>query len=305
LCVPVRARGRSVACLYITHGDVTHLFGPEEERIGEFLGTLAGAALENAQGFAEVQAFSRELERRVEERTAELVQSGKMAAVGTLVAGLSHELNNPLAVVLGYAQALMRHPSLDRSLHKPLASIESQAQRCSNLVRALLDFSRSKPATREPIAPRSLFDSVVGIAAAQARSRGVTLRVSLPPTPLPDIVASTQDIESALLNLVTNALDATPRDGDIELTGEARASGSRPGVLLRVRDNGSGMSPEVAARVFDPFFTTKPVGQGTGLGLSLARQVVAAHGGSLDMETAEGRGTTMRIWLPAARGAMS
>jgi len=317
LCLPIFARGRGVACAYVAHGEVTHFFGDDEVRIGEFLATLAGAALENAQGFADVQAFSRELEHRVEQRTAELksnlaqlretqeqlVQSGKMAAVGTLVAGLSHELNNPLAVMIGYSQALLRHPSIDPSLRKPLEQIERTAQRCGRLVRTLLDFSRSKSATREPVAPRALFDSVRAIASAQARTRGVNLDVLLPDAPLPDVVASTQEIESALLNLVTNALDATPRGGEVVLAAESEVISGKPGVLFSVRDTGGGMPPEVASRIFDPFYTTKPVGQGTGLGLSLARQVVVAHGGTIHAETAEGKGTTMWIWLPAEGAA--
>lgn len=319
LCVPIFVRGQAAACLYVTHGEVSQLFGEEEVRIGEFLGTLAGAALENAQGFEAVQALSRELERRVEERTAELaqnlarlretqeqlVQSGKMAAVGTLVAGLSHELNNPLAVVTGYTQALLRLPALDPALRKPLESIARQTERCTRLVRALLDFSRSKPVHREPVQARALLDAVCAVTSSQTRSRGIKLHLDLPEAPLPDVLASVQDIESALLNLMTNAIDATPRDGEITLGAETSVVGGKEGVLFRVRDSGSGMSPEIASRIFDPFFTTKPVGQGTGLGLSLTRQVVAEHGGTIEVETAEGQGTTMSLWLPAVGGAAS
>jgi signal transduction histidine kinase len=107
-----------------------------------------------------------------------------------------------------------------------------------------------------------------------------------------------QEIESALLNLITNALDATPAGGSVKVS--AYPVDHAQGVELVVADTGSGMPEEVLQRAFDPFFTTKPVGQGTGLGLSITRNIVEAHGGAIDVKTAAGAGTTVRLWLPAA-----
>jgi signal transduction histidine kinase len=218
--------------------------------------------------------------------------------MGTLVAGLSHELNNPLGIILGFAQGLERRSTLDESTRAAVASIERQAQRCAQLVRALLDFSRKKLPLRERVAVAALLERVGELVRGQAQRSDIRFEV-LPPAPeLPELEVSVQEIESALLNLITNALDATPAGGSVKVS--AYPVDHAQGVELVVADTGSGMPEEVLQRAFDPFFTTKPVGQGTGLGLSITRNIVEAHGGAIDVKTAAGAGTTVRLWLPAA-----
>jgi two-component system sensor kinase len=323
LCVPIIVRGSPWGCLYVVHGEVDELFGEPETRIGEFLGTLAGAALENAQGFSEIQGFSRALETRVAERTAELeranhelernlrhlrqtqeqlLQAGKMAAVGTLIAGLSHELNNPLAVIVGYAHSLLLQLPSDTSSRKPLAAIERQATRCSLLVRALLNFSHANGSRRERVRLSVICDSVVQLVTGTARARDVRVETHIAPDAGPEVVVCPQEIESALLNLLTNAIDVSPPGRVIELEVRASTPSEEPGVEFAIRDSGPGIPAEVVPRIFDPFFTTKPVGQGTGLGLSLTRQIVQSHGGRIHVETAQGKGTCMVVWLPLTSG---
>ncbi len=227
-----------------------------------------------------------------------LVQSEKLAAVGTLVAGLSHELNNPLGIILGFAQGLLRRPNLDEGTRGAVTSIERQTQRCAQLVRALLDFSRKKAPQRERIAVHALLKRVGELVDGHARRGDIRFEITPPPEDLPVLEVSMQDVESALLNLITNALDATPGGGSVFVSARAMAQGN--GVELMVADTGEGMTEEVLQRAFDPFFTTKPVGQGTGLGLSITRSIVEAHGGAIDVKTAPGAGTTVRLWLPAA-----
>jgi signal transduction histidine kinase len=318
LYVPISVRGRPFGCIYVTHGEVNDLFQLDEQRIASFLTTLAGAALENADGFAQIQAFSRVLESRVEERTVELaraneelqlnlqrlreaqnqvVQAGKMAAVGTLIAGLSHELNNPLGIILGYVQTLLKlTPDKDRT-REPLLAIERQARRCGQLVRALLDFSRPKPSAREPMQPAELVANVMDLLAGQAKSYGVEVKIVIPET-IEVVYVCPQEIESALLNLLSNALDATSPSGRVEVEVDAVVRDKREGVQFVVRDTGIGIPPDVLPRIFDPFFTTKPEGQGTGLGLALAHQIVQAHDGVLEAESTPDVGTVMRLWLP-------
>ncbi|MBN1203417.1 MAG: PAS domain S-box protein [Myxococcaceae bacterium] len=236
--------------------------------------------------------------REVKRLRESLVHSEKMAAMGTLVAGLSHELNNPLGIILGFAQGLARRGNLDEGARAAVASIERQAQRCAQLVRALLDFSRKKVVYRERVPVRALFERVHELVSGQARRANIHFEINLPAEGLPELEVSVQEIESALLNLITNALDATPGGGAVSVS--ARAVSQASGVELIVVDTGSGMTEEVLQRAFDPFFTTKPVGQGTGLGLSITRNIVEAHGGAIDVKTAPGSGTTVRLWLPAA-----
>jgi two-component system sensor kinase len=321
LCVPIFVRGAPFACLAVTHGSVAGLFGDNEKRIGEFLATLAGAALENAEGFSQIQTFSRVLETRVAERTAQLgkanedltghlqkladtqdqlVQAGKMAAVGTLIAGLSHELNNPLAVILGYVQAILQKGEVDDRLSAPLKAIERQTLRCRHLVHTLLDFSHMKPSERETVSPDALFADIVELVTSKARTRRVELRVEQAAQPSASVVVSPQGIQSVLLNLISNAIDASSPGTAVVLSSRPLARGKETGIEFAVRDSGRGIPAAQRPHVFDPFFTTKPLGQGTGLGLSLARQIVLEHGGRIELESVEGEGTTALVWLPAA-----
>jgi signal transduction histidine kinase/tetratricopeptide (TPR) repeat protein len=325
LCVPIFVRRQPFGCLYIAHRDLGDLFGEGERRIAEYLATLAGAALENAEGFAQVQSFSRELEQRVAERTAELarandqlasnlnklqetqnqlVEAGKMAAMGTLIAGLSHELNNPLAIILGYAQGLLRsttlEPSMESSTLGPLQAIERQTLRCRQLVQALLNFSHMKPSSRERVAPGTLLSEVIELVTSKVRNADVSIRTEPAAQSLPEITLSPQGIQSVLLNLLSNAIEASPKGGEIVLEARALSRQGRAGVQFLVRDAGPGIPADVRPRIFDPFFTTKPVGQGIGLGLSLAQQIVREHAGAIEIESVQGAGTTAFVWLPTA-----
>lgn len=268
----------------------------------------------------EMRTHNRDLERRVIERTQELartnfdleaslrrlgqtqeqlIHAGKMAAVGTLVAGLSHELNNPLGIIVGYAQGLLRRAPPEAPGRESLAAIERQALRCAHLVRSLLDFSRSSRSLPEETAVPPLVERVIELAAGQARRRQIDLRWA-PRHPLPMLISRPQDIESVLMNLVSNAIDATPAGGTVTLAAAQMLRAGRAGIELCVIDTGTGIPADVLPRIFDPFFTTKPIGQGTGIGLPLSRQAIETHGGAIEVRTAEGIGTTMRVWLPLA-----
>jgi signal transduction histidine kinase len=324
LCAPIYVNRRPVAHLYLTHKGVTELFGDEERRIAAYLATLGGASLERAEAFAALQGLSRTLEQRVEERTAalsaanaeldaslrrlhetqeQLIQSAKMAAVGTLVAGLSHEINNPLGVILGYAQSHLRAMSRDDPVRPALEAIQRQARRCADLVTTLLDFSRKRSVEREVVDVALLMNNVVTLAALKMRRRDVRVDLEVPPQGTCLVNVSPTEIESALLNVLDNACDASPAGAAVRMEAAACRRGSHPGVELRVVDRGGGIDRETLAQVFDPFFTTKPVGQGTGLGLPLSRQFVENHGGELTIESRVGTGTTVRMWLPAQEPA--
>jgi signal transduction histidine kinase/tetratricopeptide (TPR) repeat protein len=324
LCAPIHVNRRPVAHLYLTHRGVAELFGDEERRIAAYLVTLGGASLERAEAFTAVQALSRTLEQRVEERTAalgaanveldaslrrlrdtqeQLIQSAKMAAAGTLVAGLSHELNNPLGVILGYAQSHLRGMSADDPVRPALEAIERQARRCADLVNTLLHFSRKRSVEREVTDVGPLMRNVVTLAALKMRRRDVRVDLEVPPPGTCLVTVSPTEIESALLNVLDNAADASPDGATIRMEAAACRRGARAGVEVRVVDRGRGIDRETLAQVFDPFFTTKPAGQGTGLGLPLSRRFVEGHGGELAVESRVGAGTTVRIWLPAQEAA--
>jgi signal transduction histidine kinase/CheY-like chemotaxis protein len=245
--------------------------------------------------------------RQLEEQ---LRQSQKIEAVGRLASGIAHDFNNLLAIIKSYADFLVQSLAPDDSRHDDVEEIRAAADRAAALTRQLLVFSR-----RQEVAPAPLdLNRVVSDMERMLRPlliHGVELRLMLEPALWP-ARADAGQMEQVLLNLAVNARDAMPEGGVLAIdTGNmvldehaARARGElRPGdyVSLAVRDTGIGMDEAVRAHIFEPFFTTKPLGQGTGLGLPTVWAIVQAAGGHVDITSAPGRGTTVRVLLPRAR----
>jgi signal transduction histidine kinase len=283
----------------------------------ELVATRVESDVENVLLYRELATFAAGLEAKVAQRTADLAQSngelalslqrvretqarlveaGKSAAILTLVAGLSHELNNPIGVILGYAQGLLAEaPS---PIQRQLSAIERQARRCSRLVQALLGLATTRPLALDSIPPAILLGSVVSDAQREASEHGVRIYVDLLPADLPALLISEEIVREALGQLVKNALDATAHGGTVTLSARERRRNMVDGVELSVQDSGAGIPRAFLSRIFDPFFTTKPPGKGVGLGLSLVRRSVESHRGRIDVRSELGRGTTVRVWLP-------
>ncbi|WP_437590985.1 ATP-binding protein [Sorangium sp. So ce1000] len=242
---------------------------------------------------------------RLSETQQELLQAGKMAAIGTLVAGLSHEMNNPVSAILMNAQLLLRRHRKGHGLPdeatilKALGTIERQANRCSDLVTALLEYARGKPIGREPCDVREALRRAVDLSTPRARERRVHLEAESASSALPEVLVNASQLESALLNVIGNALDASPHGSAVVIEARPLPRGDVHGVEIDVHDHGCGIRAEDLSRIFEPFFTTKPPGQGTGLGLSLTHRFIEEHHGSIRIESEPGEGTTVRMWLPA------
>ncbi|MGK4007328.1 ATP-binding protein [Sorangium sp. So ce1036] len=258
--------------------------------------------------YLELAAKRRELEatlKQLAETQEELVQAGKMAAIGTLVAGLSHEMNNPVSAILMNAQHLLRRQQKGHGLPdeaailKALATIERQALRCSELVRALLEYARGKPIGREPCDVRAALRRALDLSWPRARERRVHIEAHGAAAALPTVLANPTQLDSALLNVIGNALDASPPGRSILVEARPLPRGEVKGVEIDVRDAGCGIRAEDLNRIFEPFFTTKPPGQGTGLGLALTQRFINESSGSIRVESEPGKGTTVRMWLPA------
>jgi PAS domain S-box-containing protein len=215
-------------------------------------------------------------------------QSDKMSAVGQLAAGVAHEINNPLGVILGFAQAALRRITPGETLEMPLKSIEKEAVRCKDLVQDLLTFSRVSKVEREPMDLNKTIEGALSLVTARARTVQVEVRKELA-ADLPRLLGNPNQIQQVVLNLANNAFDAMGEQGGI-LTVKTESLMENPlsWICLRVTDTGSGIAPEVLPRVFEPFFTTKPVGKGTGLGLSLIHEMVKKHSGTIDVKSRPG-----------------
>ena len=227
----------------------------------------------------------------------QLVQAEKMSAMGQLIAGVAHDLNNPLASVVGFAEFLSERPEVPPQLREPVSIIREEAERASGIVKNLLGFVRKQERQRRPTPLQPLLDATLGLLRNELMAAQVDARLEIgPDLPLP--VVDPNQIQQVFVNLIHNAIQAiaaTGRPGTVRVT----AHRWREGVALDVVDDGPGMTESLAAQVFDPFFTTKPEGQGTGLGLSVSQGIVTDHGGRITLSTCEGSGSTFTVYLPS------
>ena len=226
-----------------------------------------------------------------------MAQSEKLSAIGQLAAGVAHELNNPLGVILGFAQSLNRKIADDDAFALPLRSIARESLRCKDLVQNLLTFSRQDRKTLEPLELMGVVTNALTLVETQARIRGIELRRELESESLM-VSANANQIQQIVINLCTNALDATPRGGSVTVLCRRRERDGQTWARVEVRDTGSGIPAAIREKIFDPFFTTKEPGKGTGLGLSLVYELVSHHHGRLDYASEEGRGTSFFVDLP-------
>jgi signal transduction histidine kinase/CheY-like chemotaxis protein len=287
----------------VATGDLTARVAPaSKDEIGVLGSSFNRMAADLEVARAEVLAERADLERRVALRTAELeraqetlVQSEKMTAVGQLVAGVAHELNNPLTVVLGYAGLILER-SHDPELRRKLELMSGEAERARKIVQNLLAFARKQKKERGRVDLNEVVNRTVGLRAYHLRSGNIRVESDLAED-LPATWADFYQLQQVVLNLLVNAEQAIQDSG----RGSAiRIVTRREGdsLVVVVEDDGPGMPAVVRSKVFEPFFTTKPVGKGTGLGLAICYGIVGEHGGEIQVESEPDRFTRFRIRLP-------
>ena len=263
------------------------------------LGEQLAIAIENARLHDELEQKVEERTRALQQTQTQLIQSEKLVAIGTLAAGVAHELNQPLMVIRGYAQELLADERLvDEGIYEDLRRIEAQTTRMAAIINHLCDFSRQSKGKRQVTDLNHVVTDALAFLGQQLKTKNIAVVQELFPA-LPPVWADPMQIEQVLLNLVTNARDAMEEVGTGTVTIRTElAAGSRVG--LSVIDTGPGIPPDLQTRIFDPFFTTKEVGKGTGLGLSICHGIVEEHGGDLTVESpvADRRGARFTIVLP-------
>jgi PAS domain S-box-containing protein len=227
-----------------------------------------------------------------------LHQSEKLAALGSLLAGVSHELNNPLAAIVGQAE-MLEEDSRGTPFEQRAKKISAAADRCARIVQTFLAMARRREPQRAPVEPNVLITDALQLAEYQLRTAGIAATVECDPR-VPPILGDRDQLHQVLVNLVINAQQALEASDTAHKKLVIRTALLEDGkVAIDICDNGPGIAPDVAGRIFEPFFTTKPQGVGTGVGLSFSHGIVEAHGGRLHHIPSD-RGATFRIELPAA-----
>ena len=269
----------------------------DEHRV--FVATMIPIGANDPEARAAVLVLDDHTERR--RLQDQLIQSEKMSAVGQLISGVAHELNNPLASVLGFADYLVENGEIPPALAEPLKVIQQEAQRAAGIVKNLLTFGRKQDQERRPIAVGGVIERTAALLKNQLIQKKVELVVEVA-AGLPEVHGSPNQLQQIFVNLINNAAQAiagTGRPGTVTV----RARPWLDGLAIDVADTGPGVPAALAERVFEPFFTTKREGEGTGLGLSICQGLVKEHGGRLSLQSGRGAGATFTVELPAARPA--
>jgi two-component system NtrC family sensor kinase len=279
------------------------------DEIGDLATSFNGMSRQLHSEHDENVAWTHTLEERVENKTRELkrahehaLHTEKMASIGKMAAVLAHEINNPLSGILTYAKLLRKWVDRDdsgRSHRKEICEsldlIALESRRCGDLVTNLLTFSRATPMNLQPANLNQVVDRSLRLVQHQLDLAGIQVQPQLDPD-LPPVVCDAAQIEQVLLALIMNALDAMPQGGNLWIT---TSFGHEPNqVSVVVRDDGSGIPPEILPRIFEPFLTTKETGRGVGLGLAISHSILERHNGNIEVQSETGRGTTFTVTLP-------
>ena len=267
------------------------------------LGELAEAVNEMTESLGradkELKGWADSLEHKVEERSKaimlmeeQLRRSGKLASIGTLAAGVAHEINNPLTGILLYASILNSDKRLDPALQPDLEKVISEARRCAGIVKNLLEFSRESSPEKEPTDLEAVLDDVIDFFQKQPDFSTISITKHYSHD-LPHISVDPNQIRQVFLNLVINAGHAMPQGGDLEISTYPSADGKY--VCAAIKDTGEGIPEENITRIFDPFFTTKP--EGTGLGLAISYGIIENNGGKIEVKSRLGEGTLFVVML--------
>lgn len=253
-----------------------------------------GVPLEEISGL--ITAFN-QMARELEIHQEDLIQARKIAAIGTFTAGIAHELNNPINNIALTAESLQEDlpEDTDPNNMEMLGDILSQAERAADIVKNLLDFSRTERPDFSPLAPSQILASSMNLVKNQFKIEGLHFETSVDPG-LPSINGNLGNLQQVFTNLITNAIQASPPGSTIRMR---VARDEKPGfICFCVQDSGKGIPKDIQHKIFEPFFTTKAVGKGTGLGLAVCFSIIKRHGGKIEVESEEGQGATFRVILP-------
>lgn len=282
-----------------SHGYVSNAEVSFRRRDGTPFSVLLSGASERHQKSGLIDSLHflvKDISRR-KDMEKQLLQADKMASIGQLAAGVAHEVNNPLGMILGYTQLLLRQEDPSTQRYSDLKIIEKHTRTCKAIVGDLLSFARSTRTQKGVAHIHTAIEDIVGVVRHHFELDAVRIEKEFDPR-VPDMVIDVEKIKQVVMNLVMNAKQAIGKDGVIRL--KTRYDEARHCGLIAVSDTGCGIEPQHLLRIFDPFYTTKGTGEGTGLGLSVSYGIVKDHGGEIFVESEPGAGSTFTVMLPVA-----
>ncbi|GAB4389793.1 MAG: hypothetical protein Kow0025_17400 [Thermodesulfovibrionales bacterium] len=287
LLVWIRHKGELVGAIRVANKR-SGFFVEDDARPLAILANNISVALENARLYDDLRHQMWELRETQEQ----LVQAAKLAAIGELASNVAHEINNPLTSVLGYSELIKEESDLD-AIMKDVEVIEKEALRAREIVHQLLEFSRKRTLNMEDINLNDVLRDVVGLVSLQIKDSRITVGEDFGEIPM--IKADENQLKQVFLNLINNAVFAMEGEGTLRLSTEVQGDTVR----ACVTDTGKGIPRDIVDRIFDPFFSTKKE-KGTGLGLSISYRIIQGHGGRIEVESEEGKGSRFTVVLPAS-----
>jgi two-component system NtrC family sensor kinase len=320
LVVPMISKTRLIGMMALGQKKSGELFVHEDMELLMTVANQSATALENAKAYEEIEKLNRDLERKVEERTADLrqaleekertqkqlIQSESLAAIGQLVAGTAHELNNPLASASSLIQSSaesvgeweIKAENWDEVLNDLAFSLK-ELKRAGDIVRSLLDLSRQTQVYVEPVNINLAIDDALRVLYNQYKYLEVEIEKQYDDN-LPFVEGNFANLGQVFINVIKNAIESLP-DGAGKITITTKYKRDAHVAVIECRDTGKGIPDELVKSIFQPFFTTKPVGKGTGLGLYISHEIVRRHGGDIYVKSEEGKGTIFSIELPCKK----
>ncbi|MDQ6788160.1 MAG: ATP-binding protein, partial [Acidobacteriota bacterium] len=275
----------TLAAVQVTDGD----YGTEVDlrRSNDEIGVLAKSFNEMSRKMAT------DIEQ-LQELSNQLVRTEKLAAMGTLSAGVAHEVNNPLASISSLIQMIQAKPDLDANTKEKLALISTQITRITQVTKDMMDFARVRPAAKTAVNVNEIIETALRLASFDKSFQRLRLEKILTKN-LPEIFADADQLQQVFLNLFLNARDAMPEGGKLKIETKQCANE----IEIEIADSGIGIKADDLKKVFDPFFSTKSAGKGTGLGLAVCYGIITAHNGRIEVTSNNSAGTAFTIFLPA------
>jgi two-component system, NtrC family, sensor kinase len=317
---PLYFKNRLSALLMLGDKTSGDLFTPEDLELLTTISNQAAVAIANAASYERLANVNRDLEKRVEERTAglvkameerehtrqQLIRSESLAAIGQLVAGTAHELNNPLAGALSLVESSMETLSENQrddkyldEVMEDLAFSVKELKRAGGIIKSLLSLSRQTHETDEPVDINAVLEDALRILRIRYKNRDIAITKELAPDP-PVLRGNTAQLGQAFINIINNAIQALPDSGG-SITLTSRFVEEKNSLLVHCRDDGCGIHSDCLQEIFHPFYTTKQAGEGTGLGLYISHEIIRKHEGTIHIESEWERGTTVIVELPLER----